>query len=71
MNKFKYLFTILCILALSVGCDKDSETITPTAITDVETFPLPGKIGIKWTKSDPSNIEYVKVFYIFLNYLHL
>lgn len=63
MNKIKYLFATLCILVLSVGCDSDSETIIPSSITDVETFPLPGEIGIKWAKSDPSNIEYVKVTY--------
>lgn len=64
MNTNYYKFLVFIFAALLISCNNDDETgIKPSGISNIKTFPLPGKIGITWTRQDPVNFQYIKVAY--------
>ncbi len=61
---------ILKIMLLSfitvsfVACDDDDVSpITPSGITEVAAFEMPGEIGLTWKREEPVNFEYIKIQY--------
>lgn len=63
MKTFKYMLTVLCALTLFSSCKKEENIVKPSSISDVQTFSLPGKIGITWKRNEPVSFEYIKVTY--------
>ncbi len=62
--KKTYLFGIIAAASFMFSCEKDDEVkITPSSISNLSTFELPGQIGLTWEVPADSNYHYLKVSY--------
>lgn len=63
MKRFNYLLLSMVIALGIVACQKESERVKPSGITDIETEALPGQIKITWENQEPTTYDYIKVSY--------
>ncbi len=61
-NTLNYLF-ITCLIFIFTCCQDKEESIKPSDISNISSYPLPGKVVLKWEIPADSNYLYVKVSY--------
>ncbi len=61
-NWIKYLFGICILTQTLIGC-KNEDGIIPVSVNDLRYESTPGRIVLRWTTPENSNIRYVQVKY--------
>ncbi|MDR2040450.1 MAG: DUF4959 domain-containing protein [Bacteroidales bacterium] len=57
------LFPVVLLSLLITGCDDDSDKITPSDISAITSYPLPGKVVLKWQVPADSALDHVRISY--------